>query len=65
MLRRHVLILVMCIGIARHATDLRRIMLLLLGALAEMRLRRCVASHGSCYFLLAIIRVSALKILPC
>lgn len=48
MLRRHMLILVMCIAIARHATDLRGEMWLLLGALAEMRLRRCIASHGSC-----------------
>lgn len=59
MLRRHVLILVMGIAIARHATDLGRKMWLLLGALAEMRLRRCIASHGSCYVALAVIRVSA------
>lgn len=65
LLRRYVLILVMCIAIARHATDLRGEMCLLLGALAEMRLWRCIASHGRCYIMLAVIRVAALIILLC
>ena len=65
MLRRHVLILVMGIAIARHATNLGRKVWLLLGALAEMRLRRCIPSHRRSYIALAIIRVSALRILLC
>lgn len=48
MLRRQVLILVVRIAIARHATDLRREMCLLLRALAVMRLRRCIPSHRRC-----------------
>ncbi len=65
MLRRHVLILVMRIAIARHTTDLRREMWLLLGALAVMRLRRCKTSHRRCYVALAVNRVSASRILLC
>lgn len=65
MLRRHVLILVLCIAIARHATDLQREMCLLLGALAVMRLRRCIASHRRCYVPSAVNRVSALRSLLC
>ena len=58
MLRRHVLILMVRIAIARYATDLGREMWLLLGALAVMRLRRCIASHRRCYIMLAVIKVS-------
>ena len=65
MLRRHVLILMVRIAIARHATDLRREMWLLLGALAIMRLRRCIASHRRCYIMLAVVEVSASSILLC
>ena len=65
MLRRHVLILVVRIAIARHATDLGREMWLLLGALAVMRQRRCIASHRRCYVMLAVICVSASRILLC
>lgn len=64
MLRRHVLILVVRIAIARHATDLRGKMWLLLGALAVMRLRRCIASHRRCVLrgLLCVNRCSILLI---
>lgn len=65
MLRRHVLILMVRIAIARHATDLGWEMWLLLGALAVMRLRRCIASHRRCYVALAVNRVSASRILLC
>ena len=54
MLRRHVWILVVRIAVARHATNLGREMWLLLGALAVMRLRRCIASHRRCYVTLAL-----------
>ena len=65
MLRRHVLILMVRIAIAGHATDLRWEMWLLLGALAVMRLRRCVASHRRCYMMLAVIKASTSSILLC
>ena len=65
MLCRHVLILVVRIAIARHATDLRRKMWLLLGALAVMRLRRCIATHRRCYVALAVNNFSTSWILLC
>lgn len=65
MLRRYVLILVMRIAVARHASNLRRKMWLLLGALAVMQLRRSIASHRRCYVALAVIRFSAWRILLC
>ena len=65
MLRRHVLILMVRIAIARHATDLRWEMWLLLGALAVVRLGRCIASHRRCYIMLAVIKASASSILLC
>ena len=65
MLCRHVLILVVRIAIARHATDLRREMWLLLGALAVMRLRRCIATHRHCYVASAVNNLSTSRILLC
>lgn len=65
MLPRHVLVLVMRIAIAGYATDLGREMWLLLGALAIMRLWRCIASHRRCYVTLAVRRVSVSRILLC
>lgn len=65
MLPRHVLVLVMRIAIAGYATDLGREMWLLLGALAIMRLWRCIASHRRCYVTLAVSRASVSRILLC
>lgn len=65
MLHRYVLILVMRIAVARHATDLGRKRWLLLGALAVMQLRRSIASHRRCYVALAVIPYSTSRILLC
>ena len=62
-LRRHLLILVVRIAVARYASNLGRKMWLLLGALAIMWLRRCVASHRRCYVMLEVSKVSASKVL--
>lgn len=64
-LRRHLLVLVVRVAIARHATDLRRKMWLLLGALGVVWLRRCITSHRRCYVVLAVSRVSASRVLQC
>ena len=57
-LRRHLLILMVRIAvIAGHTTNLGRKMWLLLGALAVMRLRRCIASHGRCYDVLVASKI--------
>ena len=65
MLRRHMLILVVRIAIARHATDLWREMWLLLWALTVMRLGRYIASHRGGYVTLAVNTFSASGILLC
>ncbi len=67
MLCRHMLILVVCIAIARYATDLWREMWLLLGTVAEWLVWSCKASHRRRYVYVAsaVDRLSLTWILLC